>query len=87
MSMIPGQHPPRSPDELIAESGSMGTFARIEGLIGEEDALLRIPAKRRTDAQHERLRAIADELDRIWEKLRDRAERAAQRHQPGASHP
>ena len=48
-------------------------FARIEGLVGEEAALLTVP---REDApeQHERLRAISNELDRIWASLRERAE-------------
>jgi hypothetical protein len=54
-----------------------GLFARIEGLVGQEQALLLIPAEKRTDHQHERLRSIAEELDRAWEKLRERAERPA----------
>jgi hypothetical protein len=54
-------------------------FARIEGLVGEEDALLTIPAKQRSAAQRSRLAEIGHELDRIFEKLRDRADRAAER--------
>ena len=46
-------------------------FARIENLIGEEHALLLIPAAERRRREHERLREIEDQLDRIWEKLRD----------------
>jgi hypothetical protein len=52
-------------------------LARIEGLVGEEHALLLIPAEKREKHQHERLRAISEELDRVWEKLRERAERIA----------
>ena len=56
------------PDELEL-------FARIEGLVGEEAALLTVPRQHRRREQHERLRAISDELDRIWASLRGRAER------------
>jgi citrate lyase alpha subunit len=54
-------------------------FARIEGLIGEERALLDIPAAERRPEHVERLREVAHELDRIWEMLRERAERRAGR--------
>jgi hypothetical protein len=37
--------------------------------------LLEVPHEKRNQEQHERLRAIREELDRIWEKLRERAER------------
>jgi hypothetical protein len=50
-------------------------FARIEGLIGEEAALLQVPLAERKQEQRERLRAIEQELDRIWEKLSERAKR------------
>lgn len=49
--------------------------ARIEGLVGEEAALLTMPREHRLQEQHERLRASSDELDRIWASLRGRAER------------
>ena len=52
-------------------------FARIEGLVGEEAALLALPLEQRNRAQRKRLRAIATELDRIWEALRERAARIA----------
>jgi hypothetical protein len=52
-------------------------FARIEDLMGEEDALLRIPARERTAHDRERLRLIGEELDRAFERLRERAERLA----------
>jgi hypothetical protein len=48
-------------------------------LCGEEAALLAIPADERSKRQRDRLRAITDDLDRAWEKLRERAERLARR--------
>ncbi len=53
-------------------------FARIEDLIGEEHALLLIPAAERRRHEHERLREIGDQLDRIWETLRERSRRLGQ---------
>jgi hypothetical protein len=73
--VVPGQYPPRGPDDP-----ELSLFARIEGLVGEEHALLEIPARERTEPQHDRLRSVGDELDRIFEKLRERAERL--REQP-----
>jgi hypothetical protein len=67
--------------QALAPDGA--TFARIEGLLGQEHALLSIPARERTQDQHDSLRAIGAELDRIWERLRERAERLAH-HQPVA---
>jgi hypothetical protein len=51
-------------------------FVRIENLMGEEDALLRIPSRARTAHDRERLRLIGEELDRAFERLRARAGRA-----------
>jgi hypothetical protein len=76
MSAFPGSELPRDPDDLAPRQPELGLFARIEGLVGEEAALLRIPHHQRDREQRERLRAIADELDRIWDKLRSRAEAA-----------
>jgi hypothetical protein len=73
--VVPGQQPPRGPEP----DANLSLFARVEGLVGEEDALLRIPAHERSDGQHARLREIADDLDSVFEKLRERAERIAQR--------
>jgi hypothetical protein len=70
---------PRGPDEIAPERPDASLFARIEGLVGEEDALLTIPARERTRDQHDRLRDIGDELDRIWERLRARAKRLEER--------
>lgn len=76
----PFERPPRGPDELAPPPGGASLFARIEGLVGEEDALLRIPARERSRDEHDRLRVIGDELDRVWETLRRRAQRLEQRH-------
>jgi hypothetical protein len=67
--------PPRSEPPFPPRKPDVSLFARIEDLVGEEDALLRIPAKERSDDQRDRLRSIGDELDRIWEALRSRADR------------
>jgi hypothetical protein len=75
MNVWPGWWEQHRAEYMNAELPEEGLFARIEGLVGEEDALLRIPAHERTGEQHERLRSIAQELDRVWEHLRDRIER------------
>jgi hypothetical protein len=75
--VVPGQYPPRG-----SEDPELTLFARVEGLVGEEHALLRIPALERSQEQHDRLRSIGDELDRAFEKLRERAERLAHRPAP-----
>jgi hypothetical protein len=73
--VVPGQYPPRGPDDP-----ELGLFARVEGLVGEEEALLRIPVAERNPEHHDRLRAIGEELDRIFEKLRERAGRLPPPH-------
>jgi hypothetical protein len=70
--------PPRDPKDLSPIPAELELFARIEGLVGEEAALLAEPLEHRRQEQRERLRAISGELDRIWEKLRERAERLAE---------
>jgi hypothetical protein len=60
---------PELPEELR-------TFARIEGLLGQEHALLLIPAKKRTARERRLLKAVTAELDRIVEKLKERPARA-----------
>ena len=52
---------------------AMRVFSRIEDLVGQERALLRIPDGQRTHEQRDRLRAIGAELDRAFERLRARA--------------
>jgi hypothetical protein len=73
------EQPPEGGD-LVPERLDVELFAHIEGLCGEEAALLATPANERDKHQHERLRAITAELDRVWEKLRERAERHGNRH-------
>jgi hypothetical protein len=63
------------PGDRADVSADLGLFARIEGLVGEEKALLEIPARERTRQQRDRLRDVGAELDRIWESLRARAAR------------
>jgi hypothetical protein len=73
-------YPPDWEDQHGAEDPAApppeaGLFARIEGLVGQEAALLSIPAEERSDHQRSRLRSIGEELDRAFDKLRERAER------------
>ena len=51
----------------------MRIFSRIEDLIGQERALLHVPDRERTREQRDRLQAIGVELDRVFERLRERA--------------
>ena len=70
--------PPQVPRELAdpaEQAPEASLFARIEDLIDEEHALLLIPAAERGRRDHERLHEIEDQLDRIWEKLRERSRR------------
>jgi hypothetical protein len=73
--IYPYERPLRGKEDFAPTPEGAGLFARVEDLVGQEDALLRIPAKQRTDHQHARLAEIGRELDRIFEKLRERAER------------
>jgi hypothetical protein len=77
MNVFPGWWDQHRAEYMNAESPEEGLFARIEGLVGEELALLRIPALERTEEQHSRLKSIGAELDRVFEKLRERAARPA----------
>jgi hypothetical protein len=74
MTIDPAPYP-KGKDELNPDPKGVTTFARIEGLINEEAALLLIPANERKREQHERLASIGRELDRLWENLSDRAVR------------
>jgi hypothetical protein len=67
--------PPQDLKDLSPIPDGLRLFARIEGLVGEEAALLAVPPAQRDQAQHDRLRAVSEELDCIWAKLRERAER------------
>jgi hypothetical protein len=53
----------------------LDAYAHIEGLVGEETQLLEQAEHTRREEHRERLRAIGEELDRVWETLRRRAER------------
>jgi hypothetical protein len=66
--------PPSKVKDLSPIPPELELFARIEGLVGEEAALLAIPRENRDRKQHQRLLALSAELDRISERLRKRAE-------------
>ena len=53
------------PRRVCPQSASFDSVAHIEGLVGEEDSLLRIPAEERTHEQHQRLRALEQDLDKV----------------------
>lgn len=65
--------PVRTVKDLSPIPPELELFARIEGLVGEEAALLAIPREERKRKQRDRLREISAELDRIWDKLQQRA--------------
>lgn len=67
--------PPSQVKDLSLLPEELELFARIEGLVGQEAVLLAIPHEERDRDQHERLGAVSGELDRIWERLRERADR------------
>jgi hypothetical protein len=78
MTVFPGWEPPAGPHDRDPKApGELGVFARVEDLLGEEVALLRIPPGERSGEQHDRLHAIGHELDHIFEALRRRAGRLA----------
>jgi hypothetical protein len=77
MNVSPGWGREWTPRSDLPVSPELRAYAHIEGLIGEEVALMGIPEARRTREQGERLHAVRTELDRIWERLRQRAERLA----------
>jgi Protein of unknown function (DUF2630) len=79
MTAFPGWEHPRTAEDINPPLPEKELYARIEGLIGQEIALLDIPARERTDAEHARLHEIGVELDRIFERLRERAENLRRR--------
>jgi hypothetical protein len=79
MNVFEGLEPERGPEDFAPGSPDLELFARVEGLVGEEAALLAIPAEDRRQHHHDRLKAIGDELDRVFAKLHERAERLAHR--------
>jgi hypothetical protein len=70
------QPPPR---REVPVDPSLELLARIEGLVGEEYALLAIPENDRTPKQNDRLREITDELDHVFVALKQRAARLGHR--------
>jgi hypothetical protein len=64
-----------TPEEPIP--GELRLWARIEDLVGEEHRLMSIAGRDRAQHEHDRLREIGHELDRIFETLKQRAERHA----------
>ena len=83
MSAFEGLEPERGPEDYVPGSADLELFAHVEGLTGEESALLAIPQEERSRHQHERLKEIGEELDRVFEHLRERAERHARRAAAG----
>jgi hypothetical protein len=77
MAAFPGPEVPLAKAQATPDPDDVTLFARIEGLVGEEEALLRRPAHERDQHHHDRLREIADELDRIFAALSARARRLA----------
>ena len=68
-SITPGASP------LDAPHGRLAAYEHIEGLCGEEEALLQIPADERASQHHQRLKELEQELDRAFERLRNRADK------------
>jgi hypothetical protein len=75
---VPPPPAPRALGDPAERAPEASLFARIEDLIHEEHALLLIPATERGRRDHERLHEIEDQLDRIWETLRERSQRLRQ---------
>ena len=73
-SAFPGAETQRPTDDRAPLPEGIRLFSAVERLVGEEYALLAIPAHQRTDAQRSRLSEITEQLDRLWEKLRERAD-------------
>lgn len=70
----------RGPEGFAPLPEELRLFARLEGLLGQERALLTIPHRERSAHEHELPAAVGAELDRVWERLRARA---AAGHQAG----
>jgi Protein of unknown function (DUF2630) len=74
----PGEEDVREHDQDLSRTPrGLEVYAHIEGLVGEENELLKEAEQGRKKEHRERLHAIKQELDRAWETLRQRAERHA----------
>jgi hypothetical protein len=73
-SVFPGADRERVGEDRAPPPEGISVFSQVERMVGEEYALLAIPTHERSEAQHSRLRELGEQLDRIWEKLRERAE-------------
>lgn len=61
--------------DLAQTPHDLEVYAHVEGLVGEETELLEKVEQDRKEEHRERLHAIRQELDRVWEMLHRRAER------------
>jgi hypothetical protein len=75
MSVFPGGEGPLMGDGPETEDPQLDLYAHVEHLSRQEAQLLKIGEHERTAHQHERLKAISAELDRIAEHLAERARR------------
>jgi Protein of unknown function (DUF2630) len=82
MSVFPGGEGPLERREPH-QHGELALYGHVEGLCGEEAELLGIEEHERTAEQHARLRAIREDLDRVWEHLSERAHRHGRPSPPG----
>jgi hypothetical protein len=71
----PGSWRPPEAGDLARDHSSLDVYTHVEGLASEEDRLLAIAERDRTEEHHARLREISRALDRAWAHLHDRAER------------
>jgi hypothetical protein len=65
----------RARDRVEPRDSYLEAYSHIEGLCGEETALLEVPEHERTHEQHTRLHALEQELDRVFHHLHARHER------------
>jgi hypothetical protein len=75
MSVFPGGEGPLMGDGPKHEDSQLELYAHVEHLCREEAELLKINEHERAPHEHERLKAITAELDRIAEHLAERAHR------------
>jgi hypothetical protein len=64
---------PLPPPGTPSHDRDLGVYEHIEGLVGEEEALLSIPPEERKPHHHHRLREIESVLDRLHEAVQRRA--------------